>query len=150
VMRQLLALTLFFLAYQFSFGQACGIYRIEYFGNITTTDKQIVKVYLPTTMLLHNVEKEQSKQSFIETNLTNGIFKIEVSSHLTTPYNNIDQLIAFYKKQSDIFKMKVSYSENGTLKEKIIEIDWDKIEVTIIEDGKFGTLFRFAFKDLAV
>lgn len=149
-MKQLLTLTLFFLAYQFSYGQACGIYRIEYSGNITTTDKQIVKVYLPTTMLLHNVEKEQSEQAFIETTLTNGTFKVEVGSHLTTPYNSIDQLISFYKKQSDVFKMKVSYSENGTLMETIIEIDWDKIEVKIIEDGKFGTLFRFAFKDLVV
>lgn len=149
-MKRLLTLTLFFLAYQVSHGQACGIYRIEYAGNITTTDKQIVKVYLPTTMLLHGVEKENSEQAFIDTALTNGAFKIEIGSHLTTPYNKIDQLISFYKKQSNIFKIKVSFSENGVLKEKIIEINWDKIEVKIIEDGKFGTLFRFAFKDLVV
>ena len=149
-MKRLLALTLFFLAYQFSHGQACGIYRIEYAGNIATTGKQIVKICLPTTMLLHGIEKDESERAFIDTSLTNRTFKIEIGSHLTTPYNNIDQLISFYKKQSDMFKMKVSFSENGILKEKIIEINWDKIEVNIIEDGKFGTLFRFVFKDIVV
>ena len=119
-MKRLLALTLFFLAYQFSHGQACGIYRIEYAGNIATTGKQIVKICLPTTMLLHGIEKDESERAFIDTSLTNRTFKIEIGSHLTTPYNNIDQLISFYKKQSDMFKMKVSFSENGILKEKII------------------------------
>ena len=138
------------MVYQFSHGQACGIYRIKYVGNISTTDKQIVKVYFPTTMFLHKIEKEQSDKAFIEATLKNGTFKIEISSHLTTPYNSIDQLLFFYKKQSDVFKMKVSYMETGILKEKIIAINWNKIGVTIIDDGKFGTLFRFAIKDLSI
>lgn len=149
-MKRLLTLTLFYLAYQFAHGQACGIYRIEYVGNITMTDKQIVKVYLPRTMLLHGIEKETSERAFINTTLTNGAFKIEIGSPLTTPYDSIDQLISSYKKQSDMFKMKVSYLENGSLKETTIEIDWDEIEVSIIEDRKFGTLFRFTFKDFAI
>lgn len=149
-MKRLLILTLLYLTSQFSYGQACGIYRIEYVGNITATNKRDVKVYLPTTMLLHRVEKEKSKRAFIDTAFTNGPFKIEIGSHLTTPYNNIDQLLSFYKKQSEKFKIKVSYSENNSLRERIIGIDWNKIEVSIIEDGKFGTLFRFAFKDISI
>ena len=149
-MKQLLTLTLLFFAYQFAHGQACGIYRIKYVGNIISTDKQIEKVYLPNTMLLHLVEKEKSEKAFVETTLTNGAFKIEICSHLTTPFNSIEQLISFYKKQSDKLKMKVSYLENDLLKEKNIEIDWDKIEVSIIEDEKFGTLFKFSFKDITI
>lgn len=101
-------------------------------------------------MLLHRVEREKSERAFIDTALTTGSFKIEIGSHLTTPYNNIDQLLSFYKLQSEKFKMKVSYSETNSIRETIIGIDWNKIEVSIIEDGKFGTLFRFAFKDISI
>ena len=149
-MKRLLILTLFYLASQFACGQACGIYRIEYVGNIATTNREVVKVYLPTTMFLHGVEKEKSDRAFIDTTLTNGTFKVEIGSHLTTPYNDINQLLSFYKMQSDKFKMKVSYLENGSVKEKTIDIDWNKIEVSVIEDGKFGTLFRFMLKDISI
>lgn len=149
-MKRFLIFILFFLAYQFAYGQACGIYRIEYVGNIISTDKQIAKVYLPTTMLLHGVENEKSESAFISTTLTNGTFNIKISSHLTTPYNSIDQIISFYKQQSEKFILKVSYLENDSFKEKNIEIEWDKVAVSIVDDGKFGTLFRFSFTDLTL
>jgi len=149
-MKRLLILTLFYLASHFAYGQACGIYRIEYVGNIEPTSRQIVKVYLPTTMFLHGIEKEKSKRAFIDTTLKNSVFKFEIVSHMTTPYNDITQLISFYKKQSNKFKMKISYLENGSLKETKIEIDWNKIEVSVVEDGKFGTLFRFRLKDIII
>ena len=107
-MKRLLTLTLFYLATQFAYGQACGIYRIEYVGNITTTNKAVVNIYLPTTMFLHRLEKEKSEKAFTQTTLTNGLFKVEIGSHLTTPYSNIAPLLSFYKKQSDKFKMKIS------------------------------------------
>lgn len=149
-MKRLSILTLLYLTSQFAYGQVCGIYRIEYVGNITAKSKELVKVYLPTTMFLHGVEKEKSERAFIDTTLTNGSFKIEISSHLTTPYNNIEQLLSFYMKQSEKFKIKISYVKKNSLREKIIGIDWNKIEVSIIEDGKFGTLFRFAIKDISI
>ena len=149
-MKRLFTLILFYLASQFAYGQACGIYRIEYVGNIDTTINEIVKVYLPTTMFLHGLEKEKSEKAFIETTLTNGLFKVEIGSHLTTPYNDINWLLSFYKKQSDKFKMKISYLENGFLKDKSIEIDWNRIEISVIEDGNFGTLFRFRLKDISI
>lgn len=149
-MKRLLALILFYLAFQSAFGQACGIYRIEYVGNIAATSKKIVKVYLPTTMFLHGVEKEKSERAYRETTLKNGWFKIEISSHLTTPYSDINKLLSFYKNQSDKFMMKVSYSENNSLKERTIGYDWNKIEVSVIEDGSFGTLFRFVLKDISI
>jgi hypothetical protein len=89
-MKRLLIMTLFCLASQFSYGQACGIYRIEYVGNIAPTDRGNVKIYLPTTMFLHGVEKEKSEIAFIDTTLTNSLFKIEIGSHLTTSYSDIN------------------------------------------------------------
>ncbi|PZR09691.1 MAG: hypothetical protein DI539_21795 [Flavobacterium psychrophilum] len=149
-MKRFLLLILFYLAFQFSYGQACGIYRIEYVGSVTATGKEIVKVYLPTTMFLHRVEEEKSERAFIEAASVNGLFNIEIGSHLTTPYNDIDQLRSYYKKRSKKFKMKVAYRENNLLREKVIGIGWDEIEISIVEDGKFGTLFRFALKDIAI
>jgi hypothetical protein len=150
MVKRLLILTLIYLTSQIAYGQACGTYRIEYEGNITTTSKQVAKVHLPTTMLLHRVENEKSGKAYIDTILTNGNFKVEIHSHLTTPFGSIDQLLSFYKKKFDNFPMKVSYYENGLLHEMTMEFDWNEIEVKIIEDGKFGTLFKFAFKDIII
>lgn len=149
-MKQLLTLILFYFASHFAYGQACGVYRIEYVGHINTTSKKVVKIYLPTTMYLHGLEKETSEKAFIETGLMKGLFRMEIHSHLTTPYNNSNQLISFCKRQSDKFQMKIIYSENVSLKEVKIEIDWDEIEVSIIEDRKFGTLFRFSIGDISI
>lgn len=88
--------------------------------------------------------------AFADTTVTNGIFDLQIYSHLTTPYNNITSLLSFYKKRSDRFKMKISFLENGSLKEKIIKIEWDDIEVSIIEDGEFGTLFKFKIRDITI
>lgn len=149
-MTRLLLLTLVYLTSQIANGQACGIYRLEYVGNIAQTNKEIVKVHLPTTLFLHGVEKEKSDQAFIEATLTNKEFKLQINSHLTTPYNEINQLISFYMRQSDKFKMKVSYLENESITEMMIELDWNNIEVSIIEDGKSGTLFRFALNNISI
>jgi hypothetical protein len=147
-MKRLLILTVFYLASQTAYGQACGIYRIEYVGNILSAKKEIVEVLLPTTMFLHGIEKERSDRAFISTAPVNSQFRVEIGSHLTTPYNNIDQLLSFFKERSERFKMKVSCLEGSSLKETTIEINWNNIEVSIIEDGKFGTLFRFRLKDI--
>jgi hypothetical protein len=149
-MKQIVTLILFTLVAQLSHGQACGIYRLRYIGSVTSQEKQIVGVCLPTTMFLHGSEKRSSKVSFIDTTLTNGMYSMEISSHLTTPYNDVTELLTFYKKHSRKFIMKVTYLESNILKEKLIEIDWKDIGVSIIEDGKFGTLFKFHIKDLFI
>jgi len=149
-MKRLLIVILFYWISQSVYGQACGIYRIEYVGNISSTVREVEKVYLPTTMFLHKVEDDKSKKAFIDTTLTNGLFRLQIASHLTTPYNNVDQLLSYFKTQSDKFIMKVSYWENSSLKEATIEIDWNKIAISIIEDGKFGTLFKFTLKSISI
>jgi hypothetical protein len=149
-MKQLFLLIFLCLTSYFSNGQACGIYRIEYFGNIISTNNEIKKIYLPSTLFLHGLEKDYSKKAFIDFKLSNSFFKVEINSHLTTPYTNINQLLSFYKKQADTFKMKISYMENGSLTESIIEIEWNKIELSIKEDGNFGTLFSFNLNNILI
>lgn len=149
-MKRLLMLTFFYLTCHVAFGQACGIYRIEYVGTISSNSNEVVRVYLPNTVLLHGLKNEKFERSFIDTNLTNGNFSVKIGSHLTTPYNKVDHLLSFYKAKLDKFKMKVSYKEDNLIKEKVLEIDWNNIEVSIIDDGKFGTLFRFNLKEIRI
>lgn len=147
-MKQLLLFFLFVLTTQFTLGQACGIYRIEYVGSFVNPSKEIVRVHLPTTMLLHGIEKENDEIAFVETTLIKGSINVEICSHLTTPYTNIDDLLSLYQKHFPKFPMKVFYYENNLLKEETIKIDWNDIEVKIVEDGKFGTLFKFTLNAL--
>jgi hypothetical protein len=129
-----------------SFGQACGVYRIKYIGSITSVEKNIVKIGLPTTLYLHGIEDISSKSSFIYTPLTNGFFDIKIHSHLTTPYNNINQLLASYKRKFNNLKMKVIYIENDIINEALFDIEWKDINISIINDNNFGTLFEFRIK----
>jgi hypothetical protein len=150
-MKQILTVILFTLSVQLANGQACGIYRIKYVGIVTSQEKQIVGVCVPTTMFLEGFEKRNSKLSFIDDSLSvNGSYDIEISSHITTPYSNTTHLLDLYKKKSKKFILKVLFLERKVLKEKFIEIDWQDIVVSIIEDDKFGTLFKFNIKELLI
>gem|GEM_PF-2210396 len=149
-MKRLLIFTLFYFICNVTFGQACGIYRIEYVGTVFSNSNEVVRIYLPTTVLLQGLENERVERSFIDTTLTNGDFSVKTRSHLTTPYNNVNHLLSVYKTKLDKFRMKVSYKEDDLIKEKMMEIDWNNIEVSIIDDGGFGTLFRFNLKEIRI
>ncbi len=147
-MKQLFTLVLLTLTTHLTYSQACGKYRIKYVGSIRSEEKKVVSVYLPTTMLLHHAEKENSKLSYVDIPLTNGMFEKEISSHLTTPFNDVLQLMTYYKNQNKKLKIKVGYLEDKVLKETSLEIDWDNLKVSIINDGKFGTLFELNLGDI--
>jgi len=140
----------FFLCFivHFSHGQACGIYRVKYVGTIQSVNKNIIGVKLPNTMYLHGFENGKEKQHFIETKLTNGKFELEITSHLTTPYEEKEHLISFYKSKSDKLNLIISVVNENIVTDVFIEINWDDITFTVIEDGKFGTLFELKFNDI--
>ena len=149
-MKKITFVALFLFAAHVALGQSCGFYRIEYVGEIKTTGKEVSKVYLPTTILLHRVEPDSSEYAFTEVPLTNGSFKVDIRSHLTTPYESIDELMSFFKKQADKLKIKIVVLENGHLAVDVIEIDWNKIEVSKVDDGKRPVLFRLNLKDISI
>ncbi|HKX86763.1 MAG TPA: hypothetical protein VJL37_08815 [Flavobacterium sp.] len=142
-MKQIITLLLLLLTACFSYGQECGIYRIKYIGSIQSDQKKVITVSLPKTLFLHGLKEEDSKNAFITTPLTNGLFETKINSHLTTPYRNIASLLTFYKQQSGKFKFKLQHLKNETLEEIPLEVDWDNIKVTILKDDGFGTLFVF-------
>ena len=55
-MNKILVVITLSLIVQFSFGQACGIYRIKYVGNIKSESLKIEKIKLPTIEFLHGLK----------------------------------------------------------------------------------------------
>ncbi|MCD6068550.1 MAG: hypothetical protein K0S33_3376 [Bacteroidetes bacterium] len=149
-MKRILALATLVLAIQLSFGQACGIYRIKYIGNIQTDSVENVKIKLPTPVYLHRLENESSELSFVEARIIGNKIELELQSHLTTPFDNAETLKTFYKSKSETLKIKLLSTKNGHVKETTIKLDWDSILITKIDDKKFGNLFGINLNDLKI
>lgn len=149
-MKNIFTALVFILASHLANGQACGIYRIKYVGAFNSDNYTVIAVQLPTTMYLHGEEKERSKYSFVSTKVTDGKFEFELSSHLTNPYSDAAALLAFYKSLSPSLKIRVTVSNNESRKKMILNVNWDDLVVSVIRDGKFGTLFEFKFKDIII
>ncbi len=149
-MKQLFLILLLTLNTHWSYGQACGIYRIKYSGLIISDSLDIVSIQLPTIAYLHGLGNAHSKRSYIEAPLVNGKIDLEIRSHLTTPFNNSEALISFYKTKSRGLKIKLTFSKNKVLKKKNAEIAWDDISISVIQDNGFGTLFELGIKDLKI
>ncbi|TND01808.1 MAG: hypothetical protein FD123_4184 [Bacteroidetes bacterium] len=149
-MKKAFTFLLFTLTLHLSYGQACGMYRIKYVGNIKSDARDIVSIYLPTTLYLHGIENDRSKRSFLEAKLDSSHFNLGISSHLTTPYTDKNALLSYYKSISPALKIKVAFLKDGTLKEQFVKINWDDISISVIDDDKLGTLFEFRIKDIRI
>jgi hypothetical protein len=147
-MKKLITFLTFILATHLFYGQACGIYRIKYVGHITSNSYRIDDIQLPTPAYLHGMEKDNSDLAYTGTKLVDGDFNVEISSHLTTPFNNKEALVSFYKTKSPTLKIKIHLSDNNA--KKVMEIAWDDIMISVIEDGKFGTLFELKLKEISI
>lgn len=142
-MKRLITFLLLSLTTHLSYAQACGVYRIKYTGIITSDSLNILSIQLPTTEYLHGVENDNSNLSWVDTKSIKGKLDKEIQSHLTTPFNDKNALISYYKTKYPSLKVKVLLLKNGILIKANTEITWDKIFITVINDNKFGTLFEF-------
>lgn len=141
-MKNLILILLFIFSARTSFGQACGIYRINYVGQIVSNSNNIIKIKLPNTFYLHSKETEDSKLDFLTSELDEGNFNIEIRSHLTSIYSNSQKLKETYKSKRSSIPIILILENNGQLTEKIIIIDWNQVEISIINDEKLGNLFK--------
>ena len=83
-MKRIFILLILSLTIQFSYGQACGIYRIKYVGNIKSKSLKIEKIKLPTIQFLEGLGNENSEYGFVEIKPENDIIEVELGSHLTS------------------------------------------------------------------
>lgn len=132
-----------------SFSQACGIYRIKYVGKIESKTHKIEKIKLPSIMFLHNVIDRNENGGFIEVEINGDKINKEIVSHLTSHlYDNSNKLIEFYNSSRDNILIVFIVSENGNDKEISKELNWDDIEIKIVEDEGFGNLFELNLKEV--
>ncbi|WP_298321242.1 hypothetical protein [uncultured Aquimarina sp.] len=149
-MKRILILTILSLTIQYSFGQACGIYRIKYSGNIKAESLKIEKIKLPTIQFLHGLESENSEKMFIEIEPKTNEIDIELVSPLTSHlYEKAENLLKFYTTKNESFPI-IIILENETKKEIFTELIWDNIQIIKLEDGKFGNLFEINLNEINI
>lgn len=150
-MKRIFILLILSLTIQYSFGQACGIYRIKYVGKINSESIKIEKIKLPTIEFLHGLEEENSEKGFIEVKpIENGI-DIELGSHLTSHlYGKSENLLKLYKRKRENIPIIITVIENGKTKEIRIELTWDNIRISKLDDDKFGNLFELNLNEINI
>ncbi len=138
---------------QLGFSQSCGIYRIIYVGEIQSESLEISTIKLPRIELLHGYEKFKSEYAFVEINLEKRKFKLELTSHLTSDlYDNPIRYWEMYKNKRKSIPIILSI-KNKTLnkiKEIIIEIPWEEVEISKVNEEEFGNFFQINLKEIKI
>ena len=150
-MKRILILLIFNLILQNSFGQACGIYKIKYSGNINSESIKVEKIKLPTIQFLHGLEDETSKLGYVEIPAVSNELEIELGSHMTSHlYENPENLLKLYKTKRENIPITVIIIENGERQERRLELSWEDIEITKLEDDGFGNLFELNIHEITI
>jgi hypothetical protein len=148
-MKNLLALVVFILTFQSSFGQACGIYHVKYNGSIKSISYEIEKITFPTIQFLHGLEDKNSPMGTTQVESTKQRFDILLTSHLTSHlYNNSHDLLNFYKEKADHFPIIIILNVNGILEEVQLNVKWKDIEIE--KDSKSENVFILNLKKLFI
>ncbi|WP_298425524.1 hypothetical protein [uncultured Kordia sp.] len=150
-MKRIFILLILSLTIQYSFGQACGIYRIKYVGKINSESIKIEKIKLPTIEFLHGLEEENSERGFIEIKPIENEIDIELASHLTSHlYGKSENLLKLYKEKKENIPIVITVIENGKTKEIRIELTWNNIQISKLDNDKFGNLFELNLKEINI
>ncbi len=150
-MKKIIILIFLSLTIPFSFGQACGIYRINYVGNIKSESLKIEKIKLPTIQFLHGLEDENSEKPFTEIEFTNNQINAELRSHLTSHlYGKSENLLKFYKTKRESIPIIIIVVENGIKREIRTELTWNNIQITELKDDRFGNLFKLNLNEISI
>jgi len=150
-MKRIFILLILSLIIQFSFGQACGIYRIKYVGNIKSESLKIEKIKLPTIEFLHGLEERNSEKGFIEIKTIENEIDIEIGSHLTSHlYEKAESLLKLYKTKRENIPIFITVIEYGKNREIQIELTWNDVKIKKLEDQKFGNLFELNLNEINI
>ncbi len=150
-MKRIFILLILSLAIQSSFGQACGIYRINYVGNIKSESLKIEKIKLPTIEFLQGLENENSEKGFIEIELIANGIDIELGSQLTSHlYDKAENLLKLYKTKRKNIPLLITVIDNGKKREIKIELTWNDVQIKKLEDEKFGNIFELNLSEINI
>ena len=147
-MKRILILIILSQTIHYTFGQACGIYRIKYVGKINSELLKIEKISVPTIEFLHGFEEEKG---FVEIIPIKNEIDVELGSHLTSQlYDKSESLLKFYKTKRESIPVIIIVVENGKTKEIRTELTWNNIQIKKLEDDKFGNLFELNLNEIDV
>ena len=150
-MKRIYILFILSLTIQYSLGQACGLYRLKYVGNIKSVSLKVEKIKLPSIKFLHGLEEENSEKDFIEIELIENEINIQLRSHLTSHlYEKPEILFKLYKRKRQNIPIVITVIENGINKEIQIELTWNNIQIRKLEDEKFGNLFELNLNEIHI
>ncbi len=150
-MKRIFILLILSLTIQNSFGQACGIYRIKYIGNIKSESLKVEKIKLPTIQFLHGLEDENSEIGFIEIAPIANEIDVELGSHLISHlYSESEYLLKFYKSNRENIPIIIITKKNGLLQEIRREVSWDNIQITVLKDDNFGKIFELNLSEIEI
>ena len=124
---------------------------MKYVGIIKSESLKIEKIKLPTIKFLHGLEEENSENAFIEIEPIENEIDVKLISHLTSHlYGKAENLLEFYKTKRENIPIIITVIENGKQKELRIELTWNNIQITEINDDGFGRLFELNLNELKV
>jgi len=148
-MKSIVTLIVLFLTVQSAIGQACGVYRIQYVGQVNAIN--IKEIKLPTTQFLHKLERSDSELAFMTFKPENMEVNLGLRSHLTSRlYQKAEELKRFYKSKRTSMPIIIVIEENGRNIEIVKQLNWENIEMKIIDDDGFGKLFELNLKEVSL
>ncbi len=145
--KKIFTILIFLLFIINSNGQACGIYRVKIIGTINSKEVKFEKIKIPKIRTLeYKAESEINDEDFLEFKIDNNKINIETQSSLGSIYQNAESLKKAYIEKSSKFPL-ILYKNKTEIK---IDIDWDKIEITKIDNKRFGNYFEINLKEINI
>lgn len=130
--------------------QACGIYRINYVGQVLTQSSEAISVKLPSIAFLHGLKKNRiNGDPFISTTMKQNNIELELTSPLTSILFDEAQIyLEYYKSKNKKLPILIERQKNGVHQEIEIELDWNDIEIEKIAADGLGNCFRINLKKI--
>lgn len=133
----------FVLAGQICFSQACGQYRLKYAGTVQTGSLQVENIQVPGTFFLHSRKGKIGGEEFVEAALTDHQIELQIGSHTTSLLTDDPQLVLkHYQRRSATLPVVFTITKKDHQRKMVVEIPWDDIAITLLEDDGRGHLFQ--------
>uniref|UniRef100_UPI00404B5D30 hypothetical protein n=1 Tax=Flavobacterium sp. TaxID=239 RepID=UPI00404B5D30 len=109
----------------------------------------IEKIKLPTIEFLHGFAEENSENGFIEIEPIDNDINVEVRSFLMSElYEKPESLLKLYKTKRNKIPIIIKVIENGKPKEIRMELTWNNIQISKLENEQFGNLFELNLNEI--
>jgi hypothetical protein len=142
-MKKLLILFLFTFTIQNAVAQACGIHYVNYTGTIDVKGFEVASIEVPNSPFFYGLMEENEEGTFFPVTPESTRFELRISSHLTSPVTTVEAFLHTYKRKRESIPILITIKKNGSLEKHRIELSWEAVQMTQIEDFKNFPQFEF-------